>query len=71
MRTVAVLLVLVSFSSSISACPWCRIAVRDGIYNRDFLGNLLLLILPVLIMAAGGVSIYHFEKILSRWKRMR
>lgn len=47
-------------SSSAWACPWCRTLVKAGVYNQDFAGNLLLMVLPILVLAFIATGIYFF-----------
>ena len=53
---------------AVFACPWCRAQVKDGIYDRDFFGNFLVLMLPVVILAAIGFGLYYFDKIKQKFK---
>jgi hypothetical protein len=49
------------------ACPVCRPRVQAGIYNQHYLATVLLVLLPVLLLAAGGVGLY-FSSRLALWK---
>jgi hypothetical protein len=53
-------------NTAVSACPWCRAQVRDKTYNQDFFSNLFLLLLPIILPAAIGFGLYHFDKISNK-----
>jgi len=59
---------VLTFAGDAVACPWCRVAVNNGIYDGDFLTNLFTLLLPVLLLAAAGIGYYHADKIANRFK---
>ena len=71
LRTFAVSLVtsLVSFSGVVEACPQCTQLVKSGIYNQNFAGNLIVLLLPVAILLAIGFGIYFMEPIKARLRK--
>jgi hypothetical protein len=50
-----------------SACPVCRPRVQAAIYNQHYPATALLVLLPVLLLAAGGVGLY-FSSRLALWK---
>ena len=67
-RSIAAICILLASTATGSACPECRAQVRAGIYNQDFLANLFILLLPVLILSAIGVSLYYADEITERLK---
>ena len=60
---------LVSFSGVVEACPQCIQLVKSGIYNQNFAGNLIVLLLPVAILLAIGFGIYFMEPIKARLRK--
>ena len=44
------------------ACPSCRTAVESAVYNAEFAGNLLTLLLPVLGLIVFGVVVYFKDE---------
>ncbi len=56
------------FSSAVSACPLCRAQVESEIYNRNFLNNFFIMLLPIIIITAIGFGLYHADKISERLK---
>ena len=62
---------LLTFNCVISACPWCRAEVHDETYNQDFFSNLFVLLLPIIILAAAGFGLYHYDKISNKIKRLK
>ncbi|MGI4866395.1 MAG: hypothetical protein ACRYFZ_20885 [Janthinobacterium lividum] len=63
----AVLPSLLLATSPAWACPVCRPKVQAAIYNQHYLATALLVLLPVLLLAAGGVGLY-FSSRLALWK---
>jgi hypothetical protein len=57
-----------ALAGSAVACPWCRVQVNNGIYDQDFLTNLLTLLLPLLVIAGGGIGLYNADKIAKKLK---
>lgn len=49
-------------ASAMGSCPECRAQVNAGVYNQDFSANLFILLLPVLILVAIGVSLYYKDE---------
>ena len=49
-----------------SACPGCRPTVEAGVYNGQFVANLGVLLLPLALLCAVGVAIYHGETLLTK-----
>jgi len=66
---VAQFIFLIIFSSTVSACPFCRAQVKSGIYDQDFFNNLFVTLLPIIILTAIGFGLYHADKISDRLKR--
>lgn len=63
-----IILVSGSFSITASACPECRASVQGGIYNQDFLANLFVILLPILVLTAIGVGFYYADELAERVK---
>jgi hypothetical protein len=53
-------------STALWACPECRPLVKSGIYNQDFAGNLVVLLLPIAVLLAIGFGIYFADTLKSR-----
>jgi apolipoprotein N-acyltransferase len=70
-RGVVTLLVTLVFTVAVSACPWCRAQVKNGVYDQGFFGNLLMLLLPIFILAAIGFGLYHADKISNKIRRLK
>lgn len=51
------------------ACPECRIQVESGIYNQDFVNNLFITLLPVIVLASVVCGIYFAENIKAKLQR--
>jgi hypothetical protein len=66
---VAQFILLIIFSSTVLACPFCRAQVESGIYDRNFFSNLFVMLLPIVILTAIGFGLYHADKISDRLKR--
>jgi hypothetical protein len=45
------------------ACPWCRPRVQAGIYTPAYSTNVLLVLLPVAVLLALGVSLFYWDKL--------
>lgn len=54
------------FSGAAWACPLCRAQVESGIYDQNFFDNLLMIVLPIVVITAIGLGLYHGDKILDR-----
>ena len=70
-KNIVAAFVILAFNNTVSACPWCRVQVKDGVYNEDFFGNLFVLLLPVVVIAALGFGLYHADKISGVIRRLR
>lgn len=57
---------LAIFARSAVACSLCRAQVKSDIYDRNFLVNLLMMLLPIVIITAMGFGLYHADKILEK-----
>jgi hypothetical protein len=56
---VGLLTVTLSLISSLAwACRVCRPRVQATIHTPDYTGNLLVLLLPIAVLLAGGVGLY-------------
>jgi len=42
------------------ACTSCRPLVKAGVYDQNFFGNLLLMVLPLAVLAFIGAGLYFF-----------
>jgi hypothetical protein len=62
---------VLALNDSALACPWCRIKVRDGIYDENFVSTLLTLLLPIFVLAAIGFGLYNFDKIKHKIRRQK
>ena len=49
------------------ACPVCRPRVEAGIHNAAYATNVLLVLLPVALLLAGGVGLFYWDKLTARW----
>jgi hypothetical protein len=65
---ITTLSVLLAVNNAVLACPWCRAQVKTGVYDQDFFGTLLVLLLPILILAGIGIGLYNLDKILNKFK---
>ena len=43
------------------ACPQCRPLVKSGIYNGEFAGNLLVLLLPIAVLLLLATALYFMD----------
>jgi hypothetical protein len=59
------------FSTSAWACPSCRPAVESGVYNQNFVANLLLLLLPLAVLGAIGIGIHFSDAIIAQFRLAR
>lgn len=60
---------LLSSSATGWACAACRPQVTAGIYTADFLGRLVLLLLPVLLILLGGLGLYFADRITTTFRK--
>ena len=68
---IIVAVVFLADALSVAACDWCRIEAKKSVYAGDFVSNLLLLLLPVAVLSAIGVSVYFKDDIaenIRKWK---
>lgn len=68
---IAAFTVVLALHSTVLACPWCRARVKDDVYDQDFFGTLLMLLLPIFILAAIGFGLYHADKISNKIRRLK
>ncbi|MDQ3012751.1 MAG: hypothetical protein M3X11_18840 [Acidobacteriota bacterium] len=61
-------IILLAFTTTVSACPECRAQVRGDVYNQDFSGNLFIMLLPILVLVAIGIGLYYADEITERIK---
>ena len=54
--------------SALWACTKCRPAVESGVYNREFVPTLLLLMLPIAVLGVIGASAHFWDAIVARWR---
>ena len=62
MRPLAFLLVLIGPATAAQACPACRPAVEASVYNADFLGTALVLLLPLLVIGLVGAVLHVADR---------
>lgn len=43
------------------ACPRCAPLVQDGVFNADFLANLLLLMMPLALIGLIALVVHHWD----------
>ena len=65
---IVTVIILFAFTATGSACPECRAQMKEAIYNQNFTANLFIVLLPVLILSAIGVSLYYADEITERLK---
>ena len=65
-QRLAVLLFLLSNAPSVWACPECRMQVNYGVYGEDFVGTLLIVMLPIIVLATIGVGIHYASDIKAK-----
>jgi hypothetical protein len=63
----AMLVSLLLATNTAWACPVCRPKVQAAVYNQHYLTTALLVLLPVLLLAVGGVGLY-FSSRIALWK---
>lgn len=61
---------LLATATLAQACPVCRPKVQAAIFGPHYLGTALLVLLPVLLLAAAGLGLY-FSPRLASWKNSR
>ena len=66
---------LLSLSTTVLACPECRAKVEGGVYDKNFIANLFILLSPILILTAIGIGLYYTDEItkklsgkISKWQ---
>ena len=52
-------------------CPVCRPRVAAGIHNAAYAHHLLLVLLPVALLLALGLGLFHWDKLAARVARHR
>ena len=62
MRPLALLLMLVGSALAARAYPACRPAVEASVYNADFVGTALVLLLPLLVIGLVGAVIHAADR---------
>lgn len=64
----ALLAALFSLSTAfqVQACAWCRPRVEAGIHDAAYGHRLLLVLLPGVLLLAGGLALFFWDK---RWLR--
>lgn len=45
-------------AAQVAACQVCRIQAQNGIYDQNFFSNLFVVLLPIFILLAAGLSVY-------------
>lgn len=63
--------VIFALNESVWACPWCRIQVRGGIYDENFVSTLLMLLLPIFVLATIAIGLHHADKISEKIRRLK
>jgi hypothetical protein len=53
------------WAAGAGACPWCRPQVRAGIYTPAYATNALLVLLPVAVLLALGITLFYWDKLRS------
>ena len=56
-------------NTALSACTECRPVVESGVYNQQFAANLGLLLLPLAVLLAIGVALYHSDAIMAKLRK--
>jgi len=51
------------WAAGAGACPWCRPRVRAGIYTPAYATNALLVLLPVAVLLALGITLFYWDKL--------
>jgi len=62
-------LLLVSFNLTALACAECRARVKDGIFDQNFFANLVVVLLPIVVIAAIGIGLYFTNEIRDKLKK--
>ena len=65
-RQLLLLVWLSVFTLAAAACPVCRPKVQAGIHDQAYSANLLLVLLPVALLLAGGVGLFFAADIRHR-----
>jgi hypothetical protein len=60
---------LVSFNLTALACAECRARVKDGIFDQSFWANLVVVLLPIVVIAAIGIGLYFTNEITDKLKK--
>ena len=63
------LLLLVGFNLTALACAECRARVKDGIFNHSFWANIIVVLLPIIAIAAIGIGLYFSNEIRDKLKK--
>jgi len=63
------LFLLVSYNLTASACAECRARVKDGIFDQSFSANLFVVLLPIAIIVAVGITLYYAGEITDKIKK--
>lgn len=66
-KLIAGLAALMIFNgTTVLACPECRVQVKSGIYNGDFVSNLFIILLPILVLVVIGIGILFADRIKAK-----
>lgn len=65
---VSAFVVMLTSVGNTYACPWCRVQVNNGVYDQDFLTNLVTLLLPLFLLAGLGIGLYNADKVVDKFK---
>lgn len=68
-KLTAVFAVCLISNADVFACPICRAAVRQTIYNNSFWFNLTVLASPLLLLAVFGVALFYWNELQTKFKR--
>jgi hypothetical protein len=71
MKALLTLLFLLLTSPATWACAVCRPRVQAGIHNEAYTANLLLVLLPVALLLAGGLGLFFAADIRHRFHLRR
>ena len=71
MKSLLLLLFFLLTSPAIWACAVCRPRVQAGIHNEAYSANLLLVLLPVALLLAGGVGLFFAAEVRHRFLSSR
>ncbi len=61
--------IILAFTTVVSACPECRLEVEGGIYDENFSVNLFIMLLPILVLISTGIGLYHADEIAKKPER--